>query len=54
MSKKEGVLFEVGLENAYDHVEWDFVDYMLFRFGFGETWHGWIHECISTTSFQFW
>ena len=34
-SKKEGVLLRINLEKAYDHVEWDFVDYMLLRLGFG-------------------
>ena len=36
-SKAEGVIFKIDLEKAYDHVEWSFIDYMLFRFGFGET-----------------
>ena len=35
--KKEGVLFKVDPEKAYDRVQWDFVDHMLFKFGFGET-----------------
>lgn len=50
--KDEGVIFKIDLEKAYDHVEWYFVDYMLFRFGFGKIWCGWIYECISTTSFS--
>lgn len=25
---------------------------MLFRFSFGEVWHGWMRECISATSFS--
>ena len=29
-SKKEGVIFKIDLEKAYDHVDWGFVDYMLF------------------------
>ena len=51
-SKDEGVIFKIDLEKAYDHVEWHFVDYMLFRFGFGEIWRRWNYECISTTSFS--
>lgn len=31
---KEGVLLKVDLEKAYDHVDWDFLDYMLLHFGF--------------------
>lgn len=48
----EGVIFNIDLVKAYDHMECSFVDYMLFQFGFGETWQKWIHECISTTSFS--
>lgn len=45
------VVFKIDLEEASDHVEWDLVDYILFRSSFGEKWSGWIGECISTTSF---
>ena len=42
-SRKEGVIFKIDLEKAYD---------MLGRFGFGSKWRGWIWECISSTSFS--
>ena len=45
-------MFKIDLEKAYDHVEWEFVDYILFKFGFGGIWREWICECISTTSFS--
>ena len=51
-SKEEGVIFKIDLEKAYDYVGLDFVDYMLLRFCFRETWHGWMRKCISTTSFS--
>ena len=51
-SKVDGVLLKIDLEKAYDHVDWNFVDYMLIRFRFGETWCRWMYECISTTSFS--
>ena len=51
-SKVEGVIFKIDLEKAYDHVGGNFIDYMLLRFGFGETWQGWMRECISTSSFS--
>lgn len=51
-SHKEGVMFKIDMEEAYDHVEGDFVDYMLCKFGFGNLWRGWIRECISSTSFS--
>lgn len=40
--RREGVIFKIDLEKAYDHVEWEFVDYMLHRFGFSDRWCGWI------------
>lgn len=30
-SNKDGILCKLDLEKAYDHVCWDFVDYMLGR-----------------------
>lgn len=50
--ENEGVIFNIDLVKAYSHVEWSFVNYTLFQFGFGETWKKWIHESISTTSFS--
>lgn len=40
------------MEKAYDHVDGKFVDYMLLRFGFGESWRGWMRESNPTTSFS--
>lgn len=50
-SKIVRVIFKVDFEKAYDRVDWSFVDYMLRKFGFGDTWRGWMRECILTTSF---
>jgi hypothetical protein len=36
------VLCKLDLEKAYDHVNWDFVLYLLQRCGFGERWTAWI------------
>lgn len=33
-----GVLCKLDIEKAYDHVIWEFVLYLLRRFGFGENW----------------
>lgn len=33
-----------------DHVKWNFVDYMVGRFVFGDKWRGSMKECISTTA----
>lgn len=28
-ARKEGIIFKIDLEKAYDHVDWGFIDYML-------------------------
>ena len=47
-----GVLCKVDLEKAYDHVDWNFLDYVLRRMGFGTRWRSWVRTCISTVSFS--
>ena len=41
-AKKQGIIFNIDMEKAYDHVGSGFVDYILARFGFGDIWRGWI------------
>jgi len=45
------LLCKLDIEKAYDHVNWDFLLYMLRRCGFGERWCSWIAHCISTVQF---
>ena len=45
------VLCKLDLEKAYDHVNWDFLVYMLGRCGFSTRWRQWISFCISTVRF---
>jgi len=47
-----GLLCKLDVEKAYDHVNWDFLLYMLRRCGFGERWCSWIAHCISSMRFS--
>lgn len=37
-----GMLCKLDMEKAYNHVNWDFLLYLLGRCGFGEKWRAWI------------
>ncbi|OMO92976.1 reverse transcriptase [Corchorus capsularis] len=52
MKKKEegGVCFKVDFEKAYDSVDWNFLEFIMRKMGFGETWIKWIMRCVSTPS----
>ncbi len=43
-----GLICKLDVEKAYDHVNWNFLLYMMERLGFGNKWHKWIYYCIST------
>jgi hypothetical protein len=42
---------KMDLEKAYDHVNWEFLLYVL-RCGFGGKWCSWIAHCISSVRFS--
>ena len=46
------VLCKLDIEKAYDHVNWNFLMYMLRHYGFCEKWRRWIYACISTVRFS--
>ena len=47
-----GVLCKLDVEKAYEHVNWDFLLYLLQRCGFPIRWRNWIRFCISTVHFS--
>jgi hypothetical protein len=47
-----GVLCKLDMEKAYDHVDWNFLLYLLKRCGFGEKWCSWIKHYISYVRFS--
>jgi hypothetical protein len=47
-----GLLCKLGMEKAYNHINWKFLSYLLRRCGFGEKWCSWIEHCISFVHFS--
>ncbi|XVF73335.1 hypothetical protein PTKIN_Ptkin12aG0193100 [Pterospermum kingtungense] len=45
-----GVLLKVDFEKAYDSVDWNFLDLVMWKMGFGIKWRCWIKSCVSTAS----
>lgn len=50
-TKKRGMLCKLDMKKVFDNVCWNFVDYILDKFGFSKKWRKWIKTCITTTSF---
>jgi hypothetical protein len=51
-SEDPGVLCKLDMEKAYDHVDWNFLLYLLRRCGLGEKWCLWIKHYILPTRFS--
>ncbi|GJW82711.1 RNA-directed DNA polymerase, eukaryota [Tanacetum coccineum] len=47
--KEQSLLFKVDFQKAFDSVRWDHLDDILGKFGFGNTWRGWIKGCLSSS-----
>jgi len=48
---KPGVICKLDIKNAYDHVNWALLTYIMRRMGFGERWIAWVRHCFCTVSF---
>jgi hypothetical protein len=42
------VMCKLDLEKAYDHLNWEFLLYLLKRCGSEKKWRDWIEHCITT------
>lgn len=50
--EREGVLCKLDMEKNYNHVSWEFVNYMLGRLGYGLKWRGgWVRASMTFASF---
>jgi hypothetical protein len=47
-----GLLCKLDVEKAYDHVNWNFLMYMLEWCSFGAKWRNWMYFCMSTVRFS--
>ena len=50
--KKEGIVFKIDFEKAYDHISWEFLEFVMERKGFGDRWRKWISGCLSSANFS--
>nr|GEY01904.1 hypothetical protein [Tanacetum cinerariifolium] len=46
--KFKAIVFKVDFEKAFDSIQWDYLDDVLKKFGFGDKWCGWINGCLKS------
>lgn len=44
--KSPCLIFKLDFEKTRDLVSWNFLDYMLIRFGFSKKWRSWMKACV--------
>ena len=49
---RKGIVFKSDFEKAYDYVEWNFLEFMIEKKGFGIGWGKWIMGCLSSVSYS--
>jgi hypothetical protein len=47
-----GLICKLDLEKAYNHVNWNFLMYLMERCGFGVKWRNWVYFYISSVRFS--
>lgn len=52
MLGRNGLLCKLDMEKTYDHVNWDFLDYIRARMGFRVKWMSWMFYCIRSANFS--
>lgn len=46
------LMCKIDMEKAYNHVNWNFLDQVITKMGFGRKWRFWIRVCISSVSYS--
>ncbi|GJZ00485.1 putative RNA-directed DNA polymerase, eukaryota, reverse transcriptase zinc-binding domain protein [Tanacetum coccineum] len=47
--RKNLMIFKVDFEKAFDSISWKYLDFVLAKMGFGESWRSWIRACLYST-----
>ena len=51
--KRCGMAIKTDVSKAYDRLEWNFIQSVLEKMGFHQTWIHWMMQCIKTISYSF-